>query len=293
MSDILPASLYRGRFAPSPTGPLHMGSVLAALGSWLMARKAGGQWLVRIEDVDRPRSVPGAATRQLEALARLGLDPDAPPLWQSEREDDYAQALERLLASDQAFPCWCSRSDLAAQGGVHRSCAKRRSRAQPSFRLRVADARVAFVDGVRGPCSQDLGAEVGDFVLRRADGCWAYQLAVVVDDALQGITEIVRGADLLDSTPRQICLQRALDYETPAYAHLPLVRQADGHKLGKSSGSAAFDPARPLAAIALAYRWLGQDRRALDGAEDARTALVLALAAFRRDQIPAADRVLE
>ena len=269
-----------------------MGSVLAALGSWLMARQAGGQWLVRIEDVDRPRSVAGAAARQLEALARLGLDPDVPPIWQSDREDDYAQALDRLLANDQAFPCWCSRSDLAAQGGVHRTCASQRSLAQPSYRLRVPDARVEFVDGVRGICSQDLRAEVGDFVLRRADGCWAYQFAVVVDDSLQGITEIVRGADLLDSTPRQICLQRALGYGTPAYSHLPLIRQADGHKLGKSSGSAAFDPGLPLAAISLAYRWLGQDVRALDGAGDTRNALALALAAFQRDRIPATDRVL-
>lgn len=293
MTDTLPARAYRGRFAPSPTGPLHMGSVLAAFGSWLMSRQAGGEWLVRIEDVDRPRSVEGAATRQLGALARLGLVPDAPPTWQSEREADYSDALERLLAADQAFACWCNRSDLAAQGGVHRSCVVRPSQARPSYRLRVPHIRVDFVDGVRGACFQELGAEVGDFVLRRADGCWAYQLAVVVDDAMQGITEVVRGADLLDSTPRQIWLQRLLGYDTPAYAHLPLVRQADGHKLGKSTGSAAFDQEHPVAALALAWRWLGQDERALAGATDAGGVLERALEAFRREPIPATDRRLE
>lgn len=292
MTDILPPGAYRGRFAPSPTGPLHMGSVLAALGSWLMARQAGGQWLVRIEDVDRPRSVPGAAARQLEALARLGMEPDAPPVWQSDREPVYAQALQGLLASELAFPCWCSRSDLEAQGGVHRACVTRRGQRRPSYRLRVGDQRVEFIDGVRGPYAQQLGSEVGDFVLQRADGCWAYQLAVVVDDAAQGITEVVRGADLLDSTPRQICLQRALGYATPAHAHLPLVRQADGHKLGKSSGSAAFDPGRPLEALALAWHWLGQDQRALDGAGAAGPALRRALEAFQRSRIPASDRFL-
>ena len=251
---------YRGRFAPSPTGPLHLGSLLAAFGSWLLARHAGGEWLVRIEDVDRAREVPGAAARQLDTLAAFGLVPDRPPVHQSQRHALYQAALEQLKQAGAAFPCACSRSELAAQGGVHRHCIATAARARPAWRLRVPDGlRIGFDDGLQGRNEQDLAAEVGDFVLRRADGYWAYQLAVVVDDADQGITDIVRGADLLDSTPRQILLQRTLGLPTPRYLHLPLVLDAHGHKLSKSGAALAVDPADPLPALRHCWSLLGQD----------------------------------
>src|SRR5690606_12421569 len=173
----------RGRFAPSPTGPLHFGSLLAAFGSWLMARASGGRWLVRVEDLDPPREIPGAAERQLQALAAFGLEPDDPVLWQSTRGGVYQAALDRLLASGAAFACHCSRSDLAASGGVHRECVPGARRENPAIRLRVADGMaIGFDDAIQGRYTQDVSREVGDFVLRRADGWWAYQLAVVVDD---------------------------------------------------------------------------------------------------------------
>ena len=251
---------YRGRFAPSPTGPLHLGSLLAAFGSWLLARHAGGEWLVRIEDVDRAREVPGAAARQLDTLAAFGLVPDRPPVHQSQRHALYQAALEQLKQAGAAFPCACSRSELAAQGGIHRHCIATAARARPAWRLRVPDGlRIGFDDGLQGRNEQDLAAEVGDFVLRRADGYWAYQLAVVVDDADQGITDIVRGADLLDSTPRQILLQRTLGLPTPRYLHLPLVLDAHGHKLSKSGAALAVDPADPLPALRHCWSLLGQD----------------------------------
>ena len=251
---------YRGRFAPSPTGPLHLGSLLAAFGSWLLARHAGGEWLVRIEDVDRAREVPGAAARQLDTLAAFGLVPDRPPVHQSQRHALYQAALEQLKQAGAAFPCACSRSELAAQGGIHRHCIATAARGRPAWRLRVPDGlRIGFDDGLQGRNEQDLAAEVGDFVLRRADGYWAYQLAVVVDDADQGITDIVRGADLLDSTPRQILLQRTLGLPTPRYLHLPLVLDAHGHKLSKSGAALAVDPANPLPALRHCWSLLGQD----------------------------------
>lgn len=251
---------YRGRFAPSPTGDLHPGSLLAALGSWLIARHAGGAWLVRIEDVDTPREVPGAADRQLAMLSALGLDPDEPALRQSHRAPLYRAALDRLVAQGTAFPCWCSRAELAAAGGIHRTCLHGPVPGrQPAIRFRVAPGtRVEFDDALRGHVAQAVDAEVGDFVLFRADGLWAYQLAVVVDDAAQRISHVVRGADLLDSTPRQILLQRALGLPTPAYAHLPLLLDADGRKLSKSQGDDALDPMAPLPALRRAWAQLGQ-----------------------------------
>ena len=184
----------RGRFAPSPTGALHAGSLLAALGSWLFARHVGGEWHVRIEDIDPPREVAGAADAQLHVLARLGLQPDGPVLRQSTRGALYAQALERLLDQGDAFVCHCSRSALAAHAGVHRRCVGGAPRRDPSIRLRVPQGtRVAFEDAIQGHVAEDVHAVTGDFVLRRVDGYWAYQLAVVVDDAAQGMTDIVRG----------------------------------------------------------------------------------------------------
>jgi len=242
---------YRGRFAPSPTGPLHFGSLLAALGSWLLARHAGGEWLVRVEDLYPPREVPGAAAEQLRTLAAFGLEPDGPVLWQSSRGVAYQAALDRLLASGQAFACHCSRTALAAGGGIHRRCVPGAERPDPAIRLRVPDgSRIAFRDAIQGPVEQDVSAAVGDFVLRRADGPWAYQLAVVVDDADQGVTDVVRGADLVDNTARQILLQRALGLPTVRYLHTPVVLGADGEKLPKQNGAAPIDPGTPAAAVA-------------------------------------------
>ena len=281
-----PRSGYRGRFAPSPTGPLHFGSLLAAFGSWLLARHANGEWLVRIEDLDPPREVAGAAAEQLRTLAAFGLHADGPVLRQSERGHVYRDALDRLLASGAAFACHCSRSDLADEGGIHRRCVAGSARITPAFRLRVPPrTALGFDDAIQGHVRQDLGAEVGDFVLKRADGYWAYQLAVVVDDAAQGVTDVVRGADLLDSTPRQILLQHALGVATPRYAHLPLVVDDQGRKLSKSLAAMPVDAADPLPALRAAWQALGQPPvsgvRSLAGMLDA------AREAFDPGRIPA------
>lgn len=282
---------YRGRFAPSPTGPLHFGSLVAALGSWLFARQAGGRWLVRIEDLDPPREVPGAAEAQLATLAAFGLAPDEAPWRQSDRGEAYAAALDALLASGDAFACHCSRSELEASGGVHRRCVGgARAGREPAIRLRVPDGALDFHDRIQGRFAQDLGRDVGDVVLRRADGYWAYQLAVVVDDAAQGITEVVRGADLLDSTPRQIFLQQRLRLPTPAYAHLPLVRDAEGRKLGKSLAALPVDDDDPLPALRAAWRFLGQDPRRLPAAGPPARSLAAAVQAFDTGLIPRENR---
>ena len=289
MSDPLPhrARAYRGRFAPSPTGPLHPGSLLAAFGSWLLARHAGGEWIVRMEDVDRPREVPGAAADQLRTLHAFGLLSDAPVVKQSERGALYQAALDRLLEADQAFVCHCSRTDLVANGGVHRACVARRSRPDPAIRLRVPDGtRIGFDDGLQGHVEQDLAADVGDFVLKRADGCWAYQLAVAVDDAGQDITDVVRGADLLDSTPRQVFLQRALGLSTPRYLHLPLLCDGEGRKLSKSDAALPVDAADPLPALRATWRMLGQDGSALAAAGDVPTLLDIATGTFDPAHLP-------
>jgi glutamyl-Q tRNA(Asp) synthetase len=281
--------VHRGRFAPSPTGPLHLGSLTAALGSWLMARQAGGEWLVRVEDLDPPREKPGAAQAQLLTLGDFGLLPDGPVLFQSQRGDFYAAALATLAASGDAFECWCSRNDLAGSGGVHRACVPRPHGRHAAWRLRVPAGPIEFSDRIRGVQRQDLREEVGDFVLRRADGPWAYQLAVVVDDALQGITEVVRGADLLDSTPRQILLQRRLRLPQPAYAHLPLLLDAKGGKLSKSLRSAPVDGGDPLPALRLAWGALGQEPGVLAVTESPQRLLSRALAAFEPNRIPPRD----
>ena len=228
----MPTSPYRGRFAPSPTGPLHAGSLLAAFGSWLLARQAGGEWRVRIEDIDPPREMAGAAAGQLATLAAFGLQPDGAIAYQHARGALYRAALDRLLLQGDAFECHCSRADLAATGGIHRRCIATAPRPDPAIRLRVPDGcSIAFDDAVHGRVTQRVDLEVGDFVLLRADGLWAYQLAAVVDDAAQGITDVVRGADLLDSTPRQLLLQQRLGLPVPRHAHLPLLLGEDGRKL--------------------------------------------------------------
>ncbi|WP_456954686.1 tRNA glutamyl-Q(34) synthetase GluQRS [Lysobacter sp. HA35] len=279
---------YRGRFAPSPTGDLHAGSLLAALGSWLFARRAGGRWLVRVEDVDTPREAPGAAQRQLDALKAFGLHADEPVEFQSDRYALYRAALEDLADRGLAFPCWCSRSDLAASGGVHRACVRAPdANRSPAIRLRVADeTRVRFDDDLLGPQVQDVDVEVGDFVLYRADGLSAYQLAVVVDDAAQDITHVVRGADLLDSTPRQILLQRALGLSTPGYAHLPVVVDEEGRKLSKSLASNPVDPRDPLPALHRAWKALGQVALQHSSDDTPRGWLERAVAAFDPAKIP-------
>lgn len=286
-TDMVHATPYRGRFAPSPTGPLHFGSLVAAFGSWLMARHADGEWWVRIEDLDPPREVAGIADAQLRTLAGFGLVSDAPVVRQSERHALYRAALDRLLASGQAFPCRCSRSDLVAANGIHRSCRNDRSRAEAAIRLRVTDGSiVTFEDGLHGRVAQDVAATAGDVVLLRADGFWAYQLAVVVDDAAQGITHIVRGADLLDSTPRQILLQRALGLPTPAYAHLPLIVDAQGAKLSKSMAALPVDGDDPLPALRLAWRALGQHQDMLDELGSVQRVLSRAVIEFDPGLIP-------
>jgi glutamyl-Q tRNA(Asp) synthetase len=262
---------YRGRFAPSPTGPLHAGSLVAALASWLDARSHGGTWLVRIEDVDEPRAVSGADQEILRQLAACQLLPDATPLWQSARKARYDAALQQLLAAGAAYPCACSRKDIErawAARGLQRerhaelvypgTCRQGlpAGRSGRAVRFRVGDAPVAWQDRRLGPQRQDVATEVGDFVLRRADGFHSYQLAVVVDDADQGITHVVRGEDLADNTPRQLLLQRALAAPQPAYLHTPLVLGADGEKLSKQNGAAALDVTDPLAALAAAGRTL-------------------------------------
>ncbi len=309
-----PAHPYRGRFAPSPTGPLHAGSLVAALASWLDARAHGGQWLVRIENVDTPRCVPGADAVILAQLAACGLVADEPVVWQSQRGTRYQQALDRLVASGLAYPCACSRSEIEtalANRGLGRcrhaglvypgTCREglhgRPARAwrfntenikgnwhQPSVEWSWyatdsgslsrtgqgpstppgapdmpprATPVVHWHDRRLGPQQQDVESEVGDFVLKRADGLWAYQLAVVVDDADQGITDVVRGEDLADNTPRQILLQRALGLPTPRYLHTPLVLGANGEKLSKQNGAPALELGDPLAALAAAGHTLG------------------------------------
>jgi glutamyl-Q tRNA(Asp) synthetase len=268
-----------GRFAPSPTGPLHAGSLVAALASWLDARAHHGRWLVRIEDIDTPRCVPGVDAQILDQLARCGLVPDEPPLRQSSRGALYQAALDRLVESGWAYPCGCTRADieaaLRARGQPRRRHAELvypgtcraglngkperalRVRVMPALATPEADLAIDWHDRRLGAQRQNVSREVGDFVLRRADGPWAYQLAVVVDDAAQGITHVVRGADLADNTPRQIHLQRLLGLPTPSYLHTPLVLGPDGEKLSKQNGAQALDLADPLAALRAAGAVLG------------------------------------
>jgi len=275
----VPAFSHTGRFAPSPTGPLHLGSLVAALGSWLFARAKGGRWLVRMEDLDTPRVVPGAADDILRTLERFGLTWDGEIVQQSMRLSLYDAAFEDLLRRKEINACACSRADLARAASAPSetdgepnavpliypgTCRSGLPPGKPAraFRFRVPPGLFTFKDLLFGSLSENLDTSVGDFVVKRADGPYAYQLAVVVDDAAQGVTEVVRGADLLDSTARQIALQRALGLPTPAYAHLPLVVGPDGKKLGKRDGALALetlDEARVRAAFAFALSALGQE----------------------------------
>jgi glutamyl-Q tRNA(Asp) synthetase len=266
---------YRGRFAPSPTGPLHAGSLVAALASWLDARAHGGVWLVRIEDVDTPRCVPGAAELILEQLAFCGLVSDKPVIWQSQRGEVYQQALNNLIDQGHAYPCGCSRKDIEAT--LHAQGASRerhhmavypgtcrpdngglQGKPARAWRFQIpANGDVNWTDRRLGPQTQNVATDVGDFVLKRADGLWAYQLAVVVDDAEQGITHVVRGEDLTDNTARQIVLQRALGLPTPAYMHTQLVLGSNGEKLSKQNGAQPLDLTDPMRALNAAAGTLG------------------------------------
>ncbi len=278
---------YVGRFAPSPTGPLHFGSLVAAVGSWLDARAAGGTWLVRMEDVDETRSVPGAGDAILRALEAFGLHWDGAVEWQSERKPLYGSALERLRDLGWTYRCACSRREIADSGlrgleGAIYPGTCRLLRLAPGVagadRLRVAPGRVEFDDRLRGRVGHDVAADIGDFVLRRRDGLFAYQLAVVVDDGAQGVTDVVRGADLLWSTPRQVLLQHLLALPTPAYLHLPVATNAAGEKLSKQTEAAAIDAARAPEQIGAALAFLGQE------AVDADTPRRMLAAATRRWQ---------
>jgi glutamyl-Q tRNA(Asp) synthetase len=249
---------YIGRFAPSPTGPLHKGSLVAALASFLDARAHRGQWLVRIEDIDEGRTVEGAAENILHCLDAFGMRRDGEVVWQSRRKPLYEAAFQRL--GGHVYACGCTRKEiadsrvgLASDGAAVYPGTCRRGLAQGktarAYRLRVPDDAsecISFEDRWVGTVTQHLATEVGDFVLKRADGFWAYQLAVVVDDAEQGVTHVVRGADLLDSTPRQIYLQRLLGVPTPRYLHVPVVTNAAGEKLSKQTGALALDTDNPL-----------------------------------------------
>lgn len=257
-------SSYRGRFAPSPTGPLHFGSLVAALASYLDARAHGGEWLLRMEDVDTPRTVAGAADAILHALEAYGFEWAGEVMYQSRRGEAYRATLQALQDRDWVYACTCSRRQLAetAKRGIdgfvyQGTCSERPALVDAAMRLRVPAERIVFDDRIQGRVACDLARESGDFVLKRADGIYAYQLAVVVDDAEQGISHIVRGADLLTSTPRQIALQRYLGLATPSYAHLPVVLDPAGDKLSKQTLAMPIDPQRPIPALLQALRFLG------------------------------------
>jgi len=254
-----PSGIYQGRFAPAPTGPLHLGSLLTAVGSFLEARHQQGCWRVRIEDVDTSRVVSGASDGILRSLDRLGLHWDGTIIYQSQRQTAYQNILTALQARARVFPCACTRKrtkgkpyDGRCRAGLPEGESAR------AWRVQVPSDTISFVDGLQGEFSQALDEVVGDFIVKRGDGLFAYQLAVVVDDAAQGITHIVRGVDLLDSTPRQIYLQQLLNYPTPAYLHLPIIVNAEGHKLSKQNHAPAVDCENPIPLLYQILTWLAE-----------------------------------
>ncbi|RQW88420.1 MAG: tRNA glutamyl-Q(34) synthetase GluQRS [Geobacter sp.] len=273
-TTVLPTII--GRFAPSPTVPLHLGSVVTALGSYLLAKQGGGQWLLRVEDLDTPRVIPGVADDMLRTLETLGFQWDGEVLRQSRRSHVYTATLDRLLRSGVAYPCGCSRAEIARiataphpgdEGPVYSGLCRNglpAGKSARSIRVRVSDEPVCFQDGLMGCFCQNLATLGGDFVVKRADGLFAYQLAVVVDDAESGVNQVVRGADLLSSTPRQIHLQRLLGFPEPDYFHLPLVTDPDGAKLSKRDNAVSLASSRDLEReghllLLDSLRFLGQD----------------------------------
>lgn len=267
------SAFYRGRFAPSPTGPLHFGSLVTAVGSYLDAKSHNGEWLVRIEDLDPPREVPGAARDILVLLEKLGMEWDGEVVYQSQRYDLYRAALARLKKQALVYPCFCSRKEVAAlsitgiDGPIYPGTCRNaqgegqngKSQKRSAVRVKTERRSIALTDRVQGFLSQCIGQDIGDFVLHRADGLFAYQLAVVVDDADQWMTHVVRGADLFDSTPRQIFLQQLLGYPLPAYMHLPLVTNRRGEKLSKQTFAAPVSQFNVLSQLVAALRFLGQN----------------------------------
>lgn len=256
---------YVGRFAPSPTGPLHFGSLVAAVASYLQARTKNGRWLLRIEDIDPPREQPGAADEIIEALQCYGFVWDGDVIYQSTNDAAHRSALELLIDQNLAYPCSCSRRDLADAprgplGIIYPgTCRNGCNKGEAAIRLLTDDKDIGFADGLQGPQSHRLESESGDFVIRRRDGLIAYQLAVVVDDEIQGVTEVVRGIDLIDSTPRQIYLQTLLQYRTPNYIHIPVITHADGDKLSKLTGAPAIPLDAPSKTLCTALHALGQE----------------------------------
>ena len=287
MNGSADAKPYVGRFAPSPTGPLHFGSAVAAIGSYLQARAARGKWLLRIDDIDPPREEPGAAVSILRSLERLGLTWDGPVLYQSQRHEAYGQALEKLSAGGFTYPCCCTRKGIAT-GPYPGTCRNGLADGkQPrSIRVRTTGVPIGFIDGRQGEFIASLEETVGDFIVKRADGLYAYHLATVVDDAWQGVNEIVRGVDLIDSTPGQIHLQRLLGSAQPAYVHLPTVLDRYGTKLSKQTGAPPLDDRHPGRVLYDALSFLGHapPREMRGGAVG--TMLAWAIGQWNADRIP-------
>lgn len=300
INNPLNVACYRGRFAPSPTGPLHFGSLVAAVGSYLEAKSHDGEWLVRIEDLDTPRVVTGASSSILHTLESLGMEWDGEVVYQSQRNALYQNALNILAESGLTYPCTCTRKEISDSslmgiaGAIYPgTCRNAPSSNNPSaLRIQTNSEPIFFEDALEGPVKQQLQRESGDFVLRRVDGIFAYQLAVVVDDAEQNITHIVRGADLLDSTPRQIYIQQLLGYPLPSYMHLPIVTNADGKKLSKQTRAAPIDLSKALPQLIAAIRFLGQTPPADLAAGDLPSFWQWALENWQVGKIPQASRSL-
>ena len=293
-------STYRGRFAPSPTGPLHFGSLVAAVASYLDAKSAGGEWLVRIDDLDPPRTVAGAADAILRTLDACGMQWDGAVVYQSVRGDAYHAALHQLRALGRVYPCACSRREIAdsaltgIEGAVYPGTCRNGLAADKNARAWRIDARgvdIAFNDALQGKIRQNLETDIGDFVLYRADRVYAYQLAVTVDDAEQGITDIVRGADLLDSTPRQIFLQQMLKLPTPRYMHVPVAVNAAGEKLSKQTHAPAIDAANPMPSLVSALRFLGHEPPRELAAASVQALWQWAVTAWRSGRVPRSRRL--
>lgn len=284
--------MYVGRFAPSPTGPLHFGSLIAALFGFLRARQLGGRWLLRIEDLDPPRQPEGAVGQILETLQAYGLDWDGPVTYQSRRTSLYDDAMRILAASKLIYPCTCSRSNILDAGAREfdpelgpvypGTC-----RSGPGFpdqpaarRIRAPDLEISFSDGLQGRRTQNLAQQSGDFIIRRKDGLYAYNLAVVVDDAMQGITEVARGTDLLSQTPRQIYLQRSLELPTPEYLHFPVAVSSQGQKLSKQTGAGGVRSDRVGENLVAALEFLGLEPPSELASESGRVILDWGLSNF-------------